>query len=634
MNKSWILAGVFTLGLAGVTYAQETDKKEEREKLDEIVIDSRFKIKKENSGKIVHKITQAVIEQNRGKTVVDLINRVSGIEINGNTSVQGQNLGLFVRGGRSNEVVILIDGLQVVDPLQNSFDLRFIDLDQVESIEISKGASSTLYGSGAATAVIDIRMKKGQDGAFNATVGTFVGTNQTAINDNVGSSIQTNIGVNGKEGKVNYLVNYSFTEATGISAARDETPDDSFGDDPFWRNNLDIRLGVDFSEKFSIAGAFTTSRFQNSFDADSFTDGNNRTSDDNFRFSLAPEFRYAKGTINLNMAYSKFTIDRERTSFPGLSDGDNYMIDAFVKHTFGKIKFVGGINFQSNEIRTFSIPFGATELEETQFAQDPQTTITDPYANIVYISETGFNLNAGVRWNNHSIYGNNFVYNFNPSYRFSNANGYTRIFGSYSTAFVAPSIQELFSSFGNPELEAQESTTLEFGAEFKWNNFTLNAVYFNRDIDNIIIFDPVAFVLVNGGDTKVSGVEVNASFDIAKDLVANANYTYTNNDDPALRIPESKVNIGLAYQMSEDTNFTLDFQYVSDRDDQDFRNFLNVQDVTLEGYSLLDFGAQHVLTKGITAFANVSNIFNEDYQEIFGFSTRGRNYRLGLRFQF
>lgn len=626
--------GVFALGFLGTSYAQETKTKEEREKLDEIVIDSRFKIKKENSGKIVHKITPAIIEQNKGKTVVDLINRVSGIEINGNTSVQGQNLGFFVRGGRSNEVVILIDGLQVVDPLQNSFDLRFIDLEQVESIEISKGASSTLYGSGAATAVIDIRMKKGREGAFNASVGTFLGTNQTAINDNVGSLIQTHLEVNGKEGNVNYLVNYSFYEAAGISAARDETDGDRFGDDPFKRNNLDVRLGIDFSEKFSISGAFSTSRFKNNFDAGSFADGDNRTLEDNFRISLSPQFRYTKGTIHLNMAYTKFDIDRERTSSPGKSDGDNYMIDAFVKHNFEKVKFIGGINIQSNKIRTFAIPFGGTSLTETQFAQDPKTTIADPYANLVYISETGFNLNAGARWNHHSIYGNNFVYNFNPSYRFSNENGYTRIFGSFSTAFVAPSIQELFSSFGNPELQAQESTTFELGAEYRKNHFTLNAVFFNRDVEHVIIFDPVAFVLVNGGDTKVSGVEVNTSFVMMKDLQVNANYTYTNNDDPALRIPKHKTNIGLAYNLSEETNFTLDYQFVSDRDDQDFRDFMNVQNVTLEGYSLLDFGARHLLTKGITVFANVTNLLNEDYQEIFGFSTRGRNYRLGLRFQF
>lgn len=633
MKKSWILVGIFALGILCVSSAQEK-KDENSEVLDEIIIDSRFSIKKENSGKIVHKITQKLIEQNRGKTVVDLINQVSGIEINGNTSVQGQLLGLFVRGGRSNEVVILIDGIQIVDPQQNSFDLRFIDLEQVESIEISKGASSTLYGSGAATAVIDIRMKKGKEGGFNVTAGTFLGTNQTAINDNIGSLIQTNLGINGQDGKVNYLVNYSYYGAEGISAARNELDDNSFRDDPFHRNNLDIRLGVDFSEKFTMTGSFTTSRFRNNFDADSFTEGENSTIEDNFRFSLAPEFKYDKGTINLNMAYTKFDINRVATSFPGKSDGDNYMIDAFVKHNFGKIKFIGGVNFQSNEIRTFSIPFGGTELTETLFTQDPKTTITDPYANIVYISETGFNLNAGARWNNHSIYGSNIVYNFNPSYRFTHSNGYTRIFGSYSTAFVAPSIQELFSSFGNPELDAQQSTTLEIGVEYKNNNFTINGVAFSRDVDDIIIFDPVRFILINGADTNISGFELNTSLDIVKNLGVNANFTHTINDDPALRIPEFKGNINLNYSLSEDTNFTLDYQYVSDRDDQDFRNFLNVRDVTLEAYSLLDFGARHVLTDGITVFANVTNLLNEDYQEIFGFSTRGRNYRLGLRFEF
>lgn len=633
MKKSWILPCILTLGLSGMVTGQET-KQEDREELDEIVIDSRFKIKKENSGKIVHKITSEVIQQNRGKTVVDLINRVAGIEINGNTSVFGQNLGYFVRGGRSNEVVILIDGIQVVNPLQNSFDLRFIDLDQVESIEINKGASSTLYGSGAATAVIDIRMKKASEGAFNGTIGTSLGTNQTANADDSGSIYQAHIGINGSEGKLNYLANFSLFSSQGMSAAIDESGNNAFEDDPFQRSNVDLRMGYAFSKSFKLNGSFTASTFDNNFDGGSFADGINETRDRNYRISISPEFKYNKGTVQMNFAYTKFDVDRVQTSFPGKSDGDNYMVDAFVKHNFGKVKMIAGINFQSNEIRTFSIPFMQTELAETQFAQDPKTTITDPYLNVVYISESGFNLNTGVRLNNHNIYGNNFVYNFNPSYRFTNENGYTRIFGSYSTAFVAPSIQDLFSSFGNPELDPQESTTYELGAEFKKDRFTVNAVYFNRDVENLIVFDPVLFILVNGSDTSVNGVEVNTSYAFNKNFTLNANYTYTNNEDEAIRIPKSKVNLNASYQMSEKTNFSLDFQYVSDRDDTDFRDFLNVQNVTLDAYTLLDLNASHELSSGFTAFANITNLLNDDYQEIFGFSTRGRNYKVGFRYQF
>ena len=633
MKKLTILMGVFTLGLIFSISAQEKVAQDQPEELDEIVIDTRFKIEKENSGKIVHKITPEMIEQNRGKTVVELINRISGIEINGNTSVFGQNLGYYVRGGRSNEVVILIDGLQVVNPLQNNFDLRYINLDQVASIEISKGASSTLYGTGAATAVIDIRMQKASKSSFNGTVGAFLGTNHTANSNDSGTLVQTTTSINGTLNRLSYLASFSSFDANGVSAAIDALGNQSFNEDPFKRTNFDARLGYEFSNQFTTIVTLSSSEFKNSFDTDSYTDGENQSTDKNYRISVSPKYKYNKGSVHLNYAYTKFDINRLNTAFPGTSEGENSMIDAYVKHNFGKVKLIAGINYQNNQITTFSIPFGGTELTETEFTQDPKTTITDPYANIVYISEKGFNLNTGLRLNNHNIYGNNFVYNFNPSYRFSSKDGYTRIYGSYSTAFVAPSIQDLFSSFGNPELKPQESTTYEFGAEIKKNTYMVNATFFNRDIKNTIIFDPVAFILINGGNTKVNGIEINSSIAMSKNLDVNVNYTYTKNDDEAIRIPKYKTNLGLAYRMTKKTNFSVDYQFVSDRDDTDFRDFLNVKNVTLESYALLDFGATHKLTKKITLYTNITNILNENYQEIFGFSTRGRNFNLGFKYQ-
>ena len=118
--------------------------------LDEVVVsDSRFTLKRENSGKTVIKITAEELERNQGRTVAEIINTKSGIEINGSRSVAGQNLGYFIRGGNNRQVLILIDGIQVNDPSQiaNDFDLRLLDLNTIESIEIVKGAASTLYGN-------------------------------------------------------------------------------------------------------------------------------------------------------------------------------------------------------------------------------------------------------------------------------------------------------------------------------------------------------------------------------------------------------------------------------------------------------------------------------------------------------
>jgi vitamin B12 transporter len=70
-------------------------------------------------------------------------------------------MNIAARGGNNRQVLILIDGVPINDPsLPNSeFDLRLLNLNDIESIEVVKGPSSVVYGSGAATAVIQINKK-------------------------------------------------------------------------------------------------------------------------------------------------------------------------------------------------------------------------------------------------------------------------------------------------------------------------------------------------------------------------------------------------------------------------------------------------------------------------------------------
>ena len=315
----------------------QAQQKKETVELDEIVIDSRFKTKKVNSGKVVHKITSEMIKKNQGKSLTDLINQVAGFEINGNTSSPGQNLGLFIRGGRTNEVVILIDGLQVSDPVLNGFDLRSLNLNDVESIEIIKGAASTLYGTGAATAVIDIRMKKAAKDKIVTSLGFATGTNQTQDSDFDGTVTETNASVSGTLNKFDYLVSFSSVDLEGFSAAKDETGNQNFNEDPFRRTNVNTRFGYTVSDAFQVTVFGNLNNFHNSFDSDSFTDGNNLTEDTNYRIGISPKYNYGKGSIQLNAAYGNYNTNRERTSFPGRVEGDNYIFDVFVKQNIWAI---------------------------------------------------------------------------------------------------------------------------------------------------------------------------------------------------------------------------------------------------------------------------------------------------------
>ena len=212
MNKKTNVFGVLCLGMSMIGFAQEQAKSTKVQQLEEIVVsDSRFDLKREYSGKTVIKISKEEIENNQGRNIAELINTKSGIEINGSRSVEGQNLGYYVRGGNSRQVLVLIDGIAVNDPslVSNEFDLRLLDLNTIESIEIIKGAASTLYGNAAATAVISITTKKASNNKIAGNFLSVVGTNQSQDDLNYyGSSFTNNASVSGTLNKLTYLASF------------------------------------------------------------------------------------------------------------------------------------------------------------------------------------------------------------------------------------------------------------------------------------------------------------------------------------------------------------------------------------------------------------------------------------------
>jgi vitamin B12 transporter len=67
---------------------------------------------------------------------------------------------LFVRGGESDYVQVLIDGVQVNDP-GGSFDWAHLRTEDIERVEIVRGPSSVLYGSDAVSGVIQVFTRAG-----------------------------------------------------------------------------------------------------------------------------------------------------------------------------------------------------------------------------------------------------------------------------------------------------------------------------------------------------------------------------------------------------------------------------------------------------------------------------------------
>ena len=118
---------------------------------------------------------------------------------------------MAIRGSNNNQVLVLVDGIRVSDPsrIGNDFDLNFLSLDQIDSIEILKGGASTLYGSAAAAAVINITTKKNEKKS-QLNLGFYTGTEvaQDSQYDSF-SYLSNNINYAGTSNTLQYKVGLS-----------------------------------------------------------------------------------------------------------------------------------------------------------------------------------------------------------------------------------------------------------------------------------------------------------------------------------------------------------------------------------------------------------------------------------------
>lgn len=635
----WALLGASTL----VT-AQQLPK---HEPLDSVFIDTKVKQHRKLSGKVVTKITQETLKKSTGKSVAQILTAVSGITINGSQSNEGQNLGYYVRGGRNRQVVIILDGVQVSDGSQiaNDFDLRLIPLQNIEQIEIVKGASSVLYGSGAATAVIQITTKKSSKKPLAASLSTTIGTNKTQKNKNYKAEAVTNaIHINGTIGKWFYATSFTNRYTNGLSAIAAPQGEAPFESDVFNHFDSHTTLGIQWSKNLKISRFFNVGKLKAGFDNFDFTDANHLSKTRQWR--TGGNFEWNNNTTKFVINDSYTTIKRELFSnFPAQYDARLYAIDAYLQYRFGKsITAILGTNFTTSNMNAFTIPFGESQFSQVIAKQEARFHIVDPYVNMLYTSKAGLNLNMGARLNTHSVYNTKLVYHINPSYNFALSEKNFKLLTSYSTAYITPSLFQIFDpSFGNQELLPEENATFEAGLELTTkNHFSASILYFSRKEKNVVDFvtlDPVNFLAQYQnveGKYHANGVEVALSKRITEKWNIQTNYTFTQPDPQfELRIPKHIIHAEIAFQPLPKTQISCNFQYYSKRQDLFFNpdNF-QTERVTLKAYGLIDFFVSQQIMNELNVFARVENLFNENYQELYRYATRGRNLLVGLQLDF
>jgi len=389
------------------------------------------------------------------------------------------------------------------------------------------------------------------------------------------------------------------------------------------RYNGQLKLGYAPTTKLSFTGTVFYNKLRSGFDNGfPLEDADFTYNGEESRFALSAKYDYGKGQVQVNTAFNQ--IDRRIVSnFPTSFNSESLLFDAFNRYIFNE---------------TWYTVVGLNVIEgRTLFTETVQNNTIDPYVNVVYVGDKGLNVNAGMRLNNHNEYGGHFIYNLNPSYRFKVKEGYLKLLGSYATSFIAPNLSQLFGPFGaNPTLNPETNTTTELGWEYRPSSkIRFSALYYQRNEEDRILFtviDPDTFTSAytnSNEEINFSGVEVELELRPLPKFLFSANYTFTDSDSGlALRVPKHRANLLATYAFSEKASIQAAYQYISDREDVDFSTF---ETNTLPAYGLFDLQWQYALSHRFSLFLAAENLFNTDYEEVLGFTTRGRNYRGGFR---
>lgn len=580
--------------------------------LDEVVLtDSRFPIKRTQSGKSIIKIGPKEINSFLGRDLSELLSLYGGINIIGSNSYSGQNLTYSFRGGRSKQVLVLVDGIRVTDPsrIDDDFNLNFLNLSNIESIEIIKGATSTLYGSSAATGVINIITKKNYKNLtlnFNSILGT---ENSVNLKPKKLTYFKNNLFIGSKLKGLNFNFNFSKKNTEGMSAVIGGNEID-----PFFSTNYSFNIQNAIENKFNWKLITSIDKIEADYD-NSFPieDANFKLKTDQKRISLINSFSFEKGSINLNLGFQEVFRDFQ-SSFPFKTLSSNLFSDFFIKYLFNeKLYSIIGFNKKISKAN-----YDNSELIEHD----------DYYLNFVYLSNKNINLNIGGRLNNNEKYGVQFTYNVNPSFGFKLNDYFFKFFASNSTSFISPSLYQIYDVYsGNLNLEPEESITTEFGFElFLSSGGRTSIQIFKRKQNPSIIYDFETFKYENSSSNiKFSGIEIEYEDQVFSnfDIMSSFSHIYSNNGD--LRyIPRNTFKMSSNLKLNSKSNLILAMKNNSSALSLDQNSYNS-------GYFILDLKYNYLFnSKKVNLFLWITNLFDKDYFEIENYNTKGRNFKVGL----
>jgi vitamin B12 transporter len=588
-------------------------------------------------------------EQRRSqKTAVsDLLAMTPGVAV-ARTGGLGGTTTIRIRGAESHQTMVLIDGVKLNDPSSASGEFNFADLIATDyaQIEVLRGPQSTLWGSQAIGGVVNI-VTPVPEGPLSAAYSVEGGTHETAF---VRGHVQAG------SDRFAWRVSGNYLTSDGISAySRDLGGREPDG----YRNvGFNARGILHISDNVSAEIRSTWSDGRSEYDgyppplyvmlADTPEYG---TSEELTTYA-GVKFDVFDGRFENRMGFAYTDTDREDTdpssTVPTTFDADGrnerWEYQGTLRIT-ERLSTIVGLESERSELSTAS----PTTFDPNPTPLTGEVQIDSAYAQLNVTPIEALSLSAGVRYDDHETFGGHTTTRASAAWSVTPT---TILRATYGEGFKAPTLYQLYSLYGNLNLDAEEAEGWDAGIEqhFFDKQLVVSATYFDRDTTNMIDFvscygetSPDCLARPDGyydnfQQTNAQGVELAAAAHLTEQLSLTVNYTNMNAENTARgtanfghalpRRPDETANAQVSYEWPVGLTTTVAVQHAS-------RSFDTISNTyVLDGYTLFDLRASYAVSDSLEVYGRIENAFDEHYEIVKNYGTLGRTFYAGLRQSF
>ncbi len=589
---------------------------------------SRTPIEVQHSSTTISIITAEQIAESKAVYVSELLQSVAGLNVS-RTGGSGNITQLRMRGGEANHVLVLIDGIEA-NRLSSGSEFRFdkISTEQIERIEVLRGAQSSLWGSDALSGVINIitkRAKKGQEVTLSSSLGQRDYWRKGLSLGYGGDQFDIQLGAD-------------LVRTDGVNSIRLGNEKDGFN-----QKVLNLKSHYNFNNGAELGLVFHYKNSDGESDPSNSSDGYAEDDEKEYLSRVFYKWDSWQSRWQQQLAYSVVDQKNKNKQASARSTYDGKKHKWMYQSTFK-------LPVSNDRINRQSLTFAAERERDNYEQVTSSSSHKQRIVNYGYVAEyqlgfmDDFNFSASGRADDNDEFKNTKTYRLGLSYIYPDWG--TKLHIAHATGVKNPTFTELFgwspaSFIGNPDLKAEHSKDWELGVsqEFFDEQMNLTVTLFQQRLKDEIASNKSYNGSINSdGESKRDGLELDLQGNLSGNIRYGFSYTYLvategvsgGDDKTEVRRPKHQWSGLLNYAFFEDkANLQLSADHIGKHRDVDWSGGSGSR-VELDDYLLINMTINYAVASDLKLWGRVSNLFDEDYAEVSGYNDEGTTIYAGF----